>query len=143
MKYNSSEIHNEKLYHNKQEDHVIRALEHYLSENFLFLENYQHSYPFKIVEYQMLKHGIIIKGYSAGFLKRLNKYESEGINIDQIHNSIMKLKETKQKLYESLEYLWGKPINTFGCHKSTVHRRLNKALKFIAINTGLLNKNTN
>lgn len=123
----------------KRDNRLIKDLELYLSENFCFNENYQMTYPFKIVDYQNFKHGIRITDYSPEFLRMLNSHNQEGISADRIFRSIKFLKCKNSKLYESLKYLWGQPLRTFKCHKSTVYRRIHRALKIIACDIGLLN----
>ena len=101
-------------------------------------ESFQQSYPFKIVEYQRLKHGIRVTDYSYKFLKMINYGNNSGVNIHKVKKAIKKLKQHKFKLYESLLYLWNKDISYFKCHRSTIYRRLNKALKLIALDIGIL-----
>jgi len=121
-----------------REKHVIKSLEIYLSENFQFKENFKANYPYKIVEHQRLKHGVSIGGYSQNFINMFNGHLYEGIEIESICQSILKMKQANLKLYDSLTMLWGNPINMIKCHRSTAYRRLYRALKFIASDIGLM-----
>lgn len=124
--------------HNIIEDHYIKAFKLYLSERFLFKDDYNNYYPFKIVETQHLKHGIRVSGYSTSFLRILNADHSDELCFEEVIKSIKKLKEKNNKLYEALKHLWGKELKSYNCHHSTLYRRLNKAIKFLILETGLL-----
>lgn len=123
---------------NKQEKQIIKALEKYLIERYLLKEDFESFSNFKIVDYQKFKHGVRITGYNNQFTKMFYGNDQSDITLEKINNSLIRLKNTKSKLYESLKLLWGKPIEFYQCHRSTVYRRLSKALLFIAIDTGLI-----
>jgi intracellular sulfur oxidation DsrE/DsrF family protein len=118
--------------------HIIKALEQYLAEKYLFQEDYDNFTVYRIVEHKRLKHGVIIKGYSSEFIRLINEEIDPEISISTINASIKRLKKANSKLYDSLNVLRGKPVEKYMCHKSTVYRRLKKALLFIAIDAGLL-----
>lgn len=121
------------------ENYTLNILRLYISEHYLYDENFMDQYPYKIVEIQRLKHGIRIEGYTNEFLKMFYHLEKDNcIKKDAILNSINLLKEKDKNLHDSLYHLWGRPENNYNCHKSTLYRRINNALKFIALNVGLL-----
>lgn len=122
----------------KRENHILNLLKLYLTESYLFNEDFLAQYPFKIVEFQRLKHGIYIQGYSTGFLKQFNTKTDDSINVQKIKHSINKLKTKRPEQYNSLLHLWGEPVESYKCHKSTLYRRIKSALKFIAYNIELL-----
>ncbi|MEW5818997.1 MAG: hypothetical protein AB1782_02290 [Cyanobacteriota bacterium] len=149
MKYNclnsncNNKIKNNNTYCNscfkKINSLILKSLELYISEGFCFKEAYQISYPFKIVEHNRFKHGVVINGYSNKFLKLIDNNIDEGITFNKISNTIEKLKQEEEKLYKSLFILWGMPVKDFTCHKSTVYRRLRKALIYIAKDIKVIN----
>lgn len=120
------------------EDRILRSLENYIAEHYLFKEAYNAFSPFKIVEHQRLKNGIRITGYSAKFLYMFYNTENLDNSVDSINKNLLSLKTEHAELYDALKYLWGKPLEEYKCHKSTVYRRMQKALKFIALNLGLI-----
>jgi hypothetical protein len=122
----------------KQEELILKALEIYLSERFLLNEDYENCTTFKIFEHIRFKNKIQIQDYSPGFLKQFYGLEKPDITKEKIVKTINKLRKKDFKLYTILKLLWGMPINSYECHKSTVYRRLRRALLFIAIDTGLL-----
>lgn len=122
----------------KREQHILNLLKLYLTEKYLYNEDFMAQYPFKIVEVQRLKHGIRVQGYSNEFLRLFNTEYNDSIDIKAIKKAINKLKEKNKNQYDSLYHLWGRPVETYNCHKSTLYRRINSALKFIACNNALL-----
>ena len=122
----------------EREIYILNLLRIYLIENYLYNEDFMAQYPFKIVEIQRLKHGIRVQGYSNEFLRQFNNKGGTSIDIKQIAKAIEKLKNKNETQYKSLYHLWGRPIETYNCHKSTLYRRINNALIFIANNINLL-----
>lgn len=123
---------------NKQEKQIIKALENYLVESYLLKEDFDRFSSFKIVDYQKFKHGVRINGYNNQFIRMFYSNDKSDITLEKINNSLHRLKSSKEKLYEALKLLWGRPIEFYQCHRSTVYRRLSKALLFIALDTGLI-----
>jgi hypothetical protein len=114
------------------------VLQQYLEESYLFREAYQNSCPFKIVDHKRFRHGIIIHGYSDKFLRMFYYDIDDGISYEKIRQIIEKLKSKELKLYQALFILWGIPVESYPCHKSTVYRRLQRALQYIAKESGIL-----
>ena len=122
----------------EREIYILNLLRIYLTENYLFNEDFLAQYPLKIVEFQRLKHGVRIQDYSNDFLRLFNNKNKANIDVKQITKSIENLKNTNGTQYNALYHLWGRPVERYNCHKSTLYRRLNNALKFIAHNINLL-----
>ncbi len=125
-------------YCKSKEDHILKSLENYLAEKYLFKDALNTFAPFKIVEYQKISNSIRITDYSTEFLRQYYFSKDTDTELENLSRSIFKLKNKAPNLFDSLNYLWGKPIKSFECHKSTVYRRITKALRFIATDLKLL-----
>lgn len=124
------------------ETYIIKRMWNYLSEDYMLKDNYERFTCYKIVDHQLLKNSIKIRGYSNEFLRYFYGNNKSEITLEKVNKSIIKLKNSKLKLYEALQVLWGKPVSFFQCHKSTVYRRINRALKFLAKDLGILTSNS-
>ena len=120
------------------EKEIIRYLSDYLSDYYKLIDNYEACIPHKIVDYQKLKHGIRVSGYSKEFLKKF--YCSQEIDncLQKITDQLIQMKKSNSKLFDALKYLWGKQIKQYECDRSTVYRRLKRTIRLIATGIGLL-----
>lgn len=118
---------------------VLQTLQKYLSEDYLMGEHFQQSSPYKIVEYERVGHRRVRVGeYSTRFLRQFYSKSGNMHTSEAITASIAALKKRNINLYEALFVLWGRPLRAYRCHKSTVYRRLDQALRKIAKDMALL-----
>jgi hypothetical protein len=122
----------------QQEKQIIHSLENYLSEGYLFKQSFLEFAPFNIVDYETNNNYTRITGYSSEFISMFYGINDIDESLKKVKQSIKTLEKIDAKLYESLYHLWGKPLNEYKCHKSTLYRRINKAIKYIAKESNLL-----